>query len=98
MPHCAGQLLPPHSIGDQPGDVIGFLMISILVLDKNNNNVDDTCAFDLNSSNIKTMTTGRCCNWFKVCYLDLRFFVLVHLEINKELAAVTVNICHESSA
>ena len=76
----------------------GFLMISILVLDKNNNNVDDTCAFYLNSSDIKTMTTGRCCNWFEVCQLDLRFFVLVHLEINKELAAVTVNICHGSSA
>ena len=70
-------------------------MISILVLDKNNNNVDDTCAFNLNSSDIKTLTTGRCCNWFKVCQLDLRFFVLVHLEINEEKTAVTVNIGHE---
>ena len=73
-------------------------MISILVLDEEKDDVDDTCAFDLNSSYIKTMTTGRCCNWFKVCQLDLRFFVLVHLRINKEKAAVTVNIGHESSA
>ena len=73
-------------------------MIPILVLDKNNNNVDDTCAFYLNSSNIKTLTTGRCCNWFEVCQLDLRFFVLAHLEIKEEIAAVTVNIGHESSA
>ena len=73
-------------------------MISILVLDKNNNNVDDTCAFYLNTSDIKTMAIGRCCNWFEVCQLDLRLFVLVHLEIKEEKAAVTVNIGHQSSA